>query len=133
MILGGLLGQHHVVHRRGDHERCAAREHRPRDDLVGESERQLRHGVGGRRNDGDHVGPLGQLDVALSPALGCEPIRGDRVVGEGFERQRRDEPGRLRGHHDADLGPGLGEQPDALDRLVGRDPAADADRDPASL
>ena len=133
VILGLDMGEHQVVHRGGDQQRGTAGEHRARHDLIRQSDGQLRDAVGGRRHDRDQLRPFGQRDMAFSRTLGREPVGGDRVIGQCFQGQWRDEAGCLRRHHHADLRAALGQETNDLDRLVPGDPATDPNDHPAAL
>ena len=145
--LGGGVGVHAVVHRRGDEPRRRAGEEGGRQHRVGEAARQLgeRVGRGGRDEEGVAVG--GQLEVAdrvvaLLPGFAGEGAAHRVALELGGEHRRADDPlegggadealGVL-GHHDPDTVAGERCQARELKRLVGRYPSADTQQQPGHL
>ena len=83
---------------------------------------------GGGRDD-DEVGGLAEPGVR--DRIGAvEQRRARRLRRERGERERADEALRVVGEHRRDVDAGVDEPPADLDRLVGRDPAGDAEDDP---
>ncbi len=98
-----------------------------RQQIVGDAGRELRDHVGGRRHDERDVGLAHEADVR--DAFGRVPQRGvDRPRGQRRERQRRDEALGFGGHDDVDDRAALHERARERRGLVGRDPAADAEK-----
>ena len=78
---------------------------------------------------------IGSCAGSSSPGIGAaqrvaaELVDQHRGAGDPLERRRADEPCGGVGHRHPDAVAGLRRQPGELDRLVGGDPAADADQD----
>ena len=120
---GRRVRPHARVHRRRDEHRAAVGERRLGEEVVGEAVRELRERVRGARRDDEQVGAR-QVEVEVlrrrAPRERREGLGADEALGA-----RRDE----RDH----LVPVLHEQARELARLVGGDPAGDAEEDPAHL
>ena len=103
-------------------------------DLVPEAMGELREGVGRRGHDEECVATLRKGDVPDLELLGrVQRLRQHGRVGDGLERERTDEPLRIGGHRDLNVGPGVLQPADGFDGLVGRDASAHADVDRATL
>jgi len=136
VALGRRVGPHVVVHRRADEHRAAARERDGREHGVAHARGQLGEGRRRRRGHHEEVGPEAEVDVLRprAPPRGALGVLGEELdehlpLGEGAQRERRDEPGGVRRHEHLHLGAGLFEEPDELRRLVRRDGAGDAEED----
>ena len=133
---------HVVVHRGRDDDRAGRGERGAGEQVVGQAVGELGHRVGARRRDDEDVGVADQLEVADRVVVGrrlvgeraarrvaLELVGQDRRAGQPGERRGADErwlAGRL---DDAHRVAGLGGQAHQLERLVGGDPAADAEED----
>jgi hypothetical protein len=144
-LRGGVL-VHVVVHRRGDEDRARRGERRAREEVVGQAVGELGDRVRARRGDQEDVGVADELEMAERVVVGwhlvgeraarrvaLELAGQDRRAAERRERRRADEPLRGLGLHDAHRVARLRREADDLERLVGGDPAADADQDPGQL
>ena len=140
--LGGGVGVHAVVHRRGDQARRRAGEERGGDHRVGLAGGELGDRVGRGRGDEVGVAVGGQLEVA------DRVVRGSGIAGEGaahrvalelgeqhrgaddaLEGGGADEAGRALGHQHANAMAGSRRQAREFKRLVGGDPSAYAEQD----
>ena len=104
-----------------------------RGEIVGKSVGELGHQVGGGRRHQHQVGLAGQPDVAdILFVLTVEEIGEHVIGGKRADRQRRHELlGRVR-HHGTDGGAALAQPTDQVERLIGRDAAADDQKDALS-
>ena len=110
---------HADVHRRRGEHRASEGQRGLREDVVGETVRQLRQRVGGERRDDEKVGvdEMGiEIAWSLAPRERLEGVRRDELLCVGCED---------RSH----LVSRFHEQPNQLAGLVGRDTARDADED----
>ena len=125
----GVKPHPHVHRRRGEHRLVGGEEQRG-GELVGEAGGHLRHQIGRRRRDHHQVRLAAELDMAHLGLVLEIPQRGiDLFLGERGERHRSHEMLAAAGQHAAHPHPRLADQPDELARLVGRDPAADDEKD----
>jgi hypothetical protein len=127
---GRRVGPHARVHRRGDQHRPVGREQHRGGEVVGVAARHLGHEVGGRRRDHDQVGVAREPDMAdVELGAGVEQVGMDALACDRAGRQRRDEFLRGARHHDARGRAALLQASDQVERFVGRDAAADDEKD----
>jgi hypothetical protein len=120
---------HLGVHRGRDQHRRARREERRGQQVVGDAGGVLAEQLRRRGRDDDQVGRL--TEARVRDGLGRVEQRGaGRLRRERGERQLADEAERVAGEHRGDVGARVDQAPADLDRLVGGDPAADAEHDP---
>jgi hypothetical protein len=128
MLLGTGVVPHARVHRRGEHEWAARFEQGGGDQVVGESERELRDDVRGGRRDDRRGGFVRETDV--QHGLGTlEDVGVDRAAGESCQRIRPDETGCRRRHDSLDGQTGVAQPPGQREGLVRRDAAGDGEED----
>ncbi len=137
---------HGVVHGRGHHERAARGQGGAGQQVVGQPVGELGQRVGRGRRDEVGVGVAHQFQVADRIVMGgrlagegaaggivLELVHEDRRTGQRREGGRADEALRGRRLHGPHAVPGRGGQAHKLQRLVGGDPAADAEQDPGHV
>ncbi len=128
-----MLPHPHVHRRRGEHPFVGGEKEGGRE-VVGDPRRHLGEEIGGRWTDDHQIGLAAQLDMPhLDFVLEVPETGVDRLLGQGRERHRRHEPLAARGQHAAHAPAGLADQPNQLARLIGRDPAADDEKDTLAL
>ena len=117
---------HADIHRGCRENGLVGRQQRGRGEIIGRSARHLRQKIGGRRRDHQEIGVARQFDVAHLGFVGeREQLLIHLVAAEARERQWSDEF--LAGarqdatHREA----AFAQEADELERLIGRDPAAD--------
>ena len=133
---------HVVVHGRGDHERRSAGERGAREQVVGESVRELGDRVRRRGSHAEHVAAANQLEVrdrvALRHGLPGEGAAGGvglELVGQRgrpcdpFEGRSSHEPEARRRLNHTHRVTGAGGQAHQLHGLVRGDPAGDSEQD----
>ena len=130
VLLNGRVLPHVHVHRRRDQHGRAGREHDGREQVVGDTGRELRDEVRGSGRDQQRIGGVGQANVADLGFFGeIEGAARNRMARERLQGERGDELfGRAR-EHDPYRRTRLAEETHHLATLVRRDPAADADDD----
>ncbi len=117
---------HARVHRRSEENGLIGREQNGGCEVVGVSAGHARHQVGGRRCNDDQIGIAGEPDVAdFAFVIEIEEFGEDAFVGQRRDRERRDELVRGFRHNDADVMAALSQTPDQVQAFVGRDAAAD--------
>jgi len=119
-----------VGHRGRQQHRRVGRQQKRRGEIIGMAVSHLRHKVGGGRGHDDEIGRAAELDMTHLSLVGEIEEIGEHLA----PRQRRDRKGRdeLRPRprqHRHHLGPALSQASDQVERLVGRDPAADDQKD----
>jgi hypothetical protein len=131
VVLHGRVLPHLGVHGRRDDHRRPGGEQGGGQQVRGDAGRVRAEQAGAGRGDHDGVGRLPEAGVR--DRVGPVPERGlRRLGGQRVERGRADEAGGRAGQDRGDVGPGVDEAPAHLHRLVGGDPAGDAEDDPAA-
>jgi hypothetical protein len=124
---------HLDIHRRRDHQRTASRDAKRGQQVVREPVRELRHEVCRSRRNQDELAIARVLDMPHGILDAVIPkIHPYRLPRERLQRRGPDEASCRRGHCDAHVRPGLREKACQLRRLVGRDAAGDAEKDPSA-
>ena len=132
VFLRGRVQPHFAVHRRRD-QNFRLRIQRQRDArqrVVRQAVRQFRDHIRRRRRDEQKVRRIRHFDVRRLPAFLLVVKTGhDRMAREHLERQRRDEPLRVGGHHHAHAAFLFRQQAGQIRRLVRGNGAGHAEND----
>ena len=128
VLLGRRVGEHLVVHPRGDeHGRGGSQQHGGQQ-IVGQSLCGSGQEVCGRWSDDDQIWITGQVDVRKRPAALPQGCR-DRAFGECFECEGANELGGRGSQHHVHRRACLGQPPGECADLVGCNPARHAEDD----
>ena len=87
--LGRLVGPHHAVHRRSEHDRRLGGDTERGQQIVRAAAREPRNEIGGGRRDQHELRPAGELDVAHGGFRGLVPQSdAGRSAGNGLKGHR---------------------------------------------
>ena len=123
------MGPHLGVHGGGHQHRGAGHQQGGGEQVIGTTGRGAGQQVRGGRGDDDEIGTLAGRDMRDTRYIG-EDVGRDGVPGQRLPGGSADELQRTGGRDDSDVGSACTQPADQLTRLVGRDPAANAEDHP---
>ena len=132
----GLRGRrlpHAIVHGRRNHDGLRRGKQRGGDEVIGDTVCHLGNDVGRRGRHDHQIGLLCQRNVVDGVGGVVEQAYGDRFVGERTEGERAHKLGGMLAHNDLDARATLLQQAHDIARLIGGDPAGNAQQDRFSL
>ncbi len=124
---------HAVVHSGCDHDGSRRRKQRGGDKVVGDAVGHLGDDIGGRGRYDHQIGLLRERNMVDGVGRVVEQAHGDGLVGERAEGERTHELRGMLAHNDLDACAALLQQAHDIARLIGGDPAGDAQQDRFSL
>ena len=124
---------HAVVHSGCDHDGSRRRKQRGGDEVIGDAVGHLGDDIGRRGRHDHQIGLLRQRNVVDGVGGVVEQAHGNGLVGERTEGERAHKLGGMLAHNDLDARAALLQQAHDIARLIGGDPAGNAQQDRISL
>ena len=124
---------HAVVHSGCDHDGSRRCQQRGGDEVVGDAVGHLGDDIGRRGRHDHQIGLLRQRNVVDGVGGVVEQAHGNGLVGERTEGERAHKLGGMLAHNDLDARAALLQQAHDIARLIGGDPAGNAQQDRFSL